>query len=473
MEKPEINLELCQGSFRIPTGEAIYNITVTGNGENSAVRVVEKIVATEGNGAAVVAKDSGDDYYKEISRDVFNDIGHMAKNLSASMMSLPAEDRRKKRTELDEAGEKIEDAKAKLRDIVTMTEKATMDILDQVEKVQDQTSEVKDLLSFLKEHRAFQVVANPDGDESAVTTPPPAAEIAAIRDMVAGLDLSVSPDPEAATYEFDIDTVLQTMYELCTNEAVKGHITTAREKVAESFNPGGFDADLNRRISGMLPDGDNFLPVPLPELFGAMADNCSDPTTVNLLKNMDKNRAAIFLDNSIPLEARQKEAADGAGEGAGSGDREEILARLDRLDEMCRTAPAAVSANMSVMTFEDQAAIFAKIEDAFAKASGINVDTSKITEVLSFQDLSGQQIMKIIKLLSDFQVQLLALVVSFGARIKSKEKDTSITVEESRRLAQDEVDRYLGGVSLDNEVTGDSGNLDQEMVNSMLEEFGF
>ncbi len=483
MEKPVINLELCQGSFRIPTSDAVYHITVCGGEGTSATRVVERIVETEGEGAVLPSPPSGDDdYYKEISNDVFHDIGQMAKNLSASMMSLPAEDRREKRTELNEAGEKIEDAKARLRDIVAMTEKATMDILDQVEKVQDQTGEVKDLLSFLKNHKAFQMVTSADegeGGEEEEAAPSVADEIAAIRELVAGIKVASSTGAvEPAAYEFDIDTVMQTMYELCTNEAVKSHINTVREKAGEIFDQDGFSADLNERIAGMNPDDDNFLPVPLSELLAAMAANCSDATTVNLLKNIDKNRAAIFLDDSIPLEARARSLPpeSGAGEDGGEEEKkEQALARLDEVAERVRAieANAGSAPNMSMMTMADQAEIFAKIEDAFSKASGINVDTSKITEVLSFQDLSGQQIMKIIKLLSDFQVQLLALVVSFGSRLKSKEKDTSLTVEESRKLAQEEVDRYLGEMNIEEEGAGDGGKLDQEKVNDLLEKFGF
>jgi len=467
MEKPVIKLELCEGSFRIPTNEAVYQISVASGAPMSATRVVEKIVETESDIPPAVLPQSGDDdYYEVISKDVFNDIGQMAKSLSSSMMSLPAEDRREKRTELDEAGEKIEDAKAKLRDIVNITEKATMDILDQVEKVQGQTGEVKEALSFLKEHPAFQnAVTATDEDEAA---PLLGDEIAGVRKMVAALDIPAGASA-GPVYTFDVDTVLQTMYELCTNEAVKGHITTARENAEEIFDAADFAADLNRRIAGMSADEDNFLPVPLPELLGAMAANCSDPTTVNLLKNMDKNRAAIFLDNSIPLEANAEE--EGGSEESGGEGLEEILSRLDRIEEEARNRAPVAEGNVGVMSHEDQASIFAKIEEAFSKASGINVDTSKITEVLSFQDLSGQQIMKIIKLLSDFQVQLLALVVSFGSRIKGKEENRKLTVEESRKLAQEEVDRYLGDVEEDEEV--DDGKLDQETVNKMLEEFGF
>jgi chemotaxis regulatin CheY-phosphate phosphatase CheZ len=446
------------------------------NGASSAHAVAERIVETEGDVPARLpapAGDGDDEYYREVSNDVFRDIGQMAKQLSASMMELPAEDRRAGRSNLDEAGEKIEDAKAKLRDIVDMTEKATMDILDQVEKVQAQTGEVKDVLSFLRDHKAFQVVAAEDG--GGAEAPAVSGDIARAREMLAALDTGGGGKDAAAGFAFDLDTVFQTMYELCTNEAVKGHLTTARERAAEIFDQDGFAADLNRRIAGLAPDGDNFLSVPIPDLLAALAANCSDQATVNLMKNMDKNRAAIFLDGTVPLEAVPAAASPGDAAGGEGGGKEEILALLDQAVEKARTLEARAGAvNGSVMSPEDKEEIFAKIEEAFARASGINVDTSKITEVLSFQDLSGQQIMKIIKLLSDFQVQLLALMVSFGSRLKYKEENAELTVEESRRLAQEEVDRYLGEAAAGDASAAEKGApLDQETVNRMLEEFGF
>lgn len=126
---------------------------------------------------------------------------------------------------------------------------------------------------------------------------------------------------------------------------------------------------------------------------------------------------------------------------------------------------------MSLMTIEDQNDIFQKIEDAFNVASSITDDISRITEALSFQDLSGQQILKIIKLLTDFQVQLLAIVVSFGSQLKMKEKNAGITVEESKRIAQEDVDRYLK--SMTTEEVGGDGSLDQDAVNDLLKGLGF
>ncbi|MCJ7602836.1 MAG: protein phosphatase CheZ, partial [Desulfobulbaceae bacterium] len=141
---------------------------------------------------------------------------------------------------------------------------------------------------------------------------------------------------------------------------------------------------------------------------------------------------------------------------------------LDKLPE--KTHGMRLPTGDSTMTLEDQREIFKRIEDAFGSAANISSDVSKIAEALSFQDLSGQQIMKIIKLLSDFQIQLIALVVSFGSQLKHKEMNKDITVEECKKLAQEDVDSYINKLSGTSE---EGGTLDQSTVNKMLEEMGF
>lgn len=125
--KPDIFLEIGAGFFRIPTSEAVYNITVLGSQESSVTRVVEKIVETEKeredsfaeNAMAAVSEGlsaAGDDeFYKSVSSEIYHDIGNLAKSLSVTIMDIPAEDRLGKRVELDEAGDKIEDAKKSVK----------------------------------------------------------------------------------------------------------------------------------------------------------------------------------------------------------------------------------------------------------------------------------------------------------------------------------------------------------------------
>jgi hypothetical protein len=234
----------------------------------------------------------------------------------------------------------------------------------------------------------------------------------------------------------------------------------------------------------------------LSDVLAALLISCSDPKTQNLLKKMDLNQAEIFLDQSLPLEVPPIEeieesasaaaaidpseavaAAPASGQGSDPRVAElgsmlsESLTLTGELTESLEQMRSGQVPGMSKMTIEDQNDIFKKIEDAFEVASAITDDISRITEALSFQDLSGQQILKIIKLLTDFQVQLLAIVVSFGSQLKIKEKNAGITVAESKRIAQEDVDKYLNSMTT-GEVGGE-GSLDQDAVNDLLQGLGF
>jgi len=374
-------------------------------------------------------------------------------------------------------------------------------------------------LLSLKTHSAFQaaaVAAGEEGAQSASVTLQNLQEkigqanalIVALQEEGGGageeeaaagevLDLAeAAPETVRRTrYLFALDTIFQTMYELCTNETVKTHITAARKKAGEIFDHNGFVDALGEKIENLAPDSDNFFTVPLSDVLSALLASCSDQKTQNLLKKMDLNQAEIFLDQSLPLEVPPTEEIEEAAPAAATppeagsaapvvsaqgadprvaevaGMLAESMALAGELTGNLEQMHAGAVPGMSLMTIEDQNDIFQKIEDAFNVASSITDDISRITEALSFQDLSGQQILKIIKLLTDFQVQLLAIVVSFGSQLKMKEKNAGITVEESKRIAQADVDKYLNSMTT-GEVGGD-GSLDQEAVNDLLKGLGF
>lgn len=499
IDRPEINLEISTGFFRISTDKVVYNITVLNSPETPATRVVQQIVSAErvpeslqpAGGAGEEYR--GEEFYKQISNDIYKDIGNLAKSLSSTIMELPAEDRKMKRVELDEAGEKIEDAKNQLRDIVSMTEKATMEIMDHVEKVQSQTADVKELLAQLKHHKAF-VSGEGEGDGGGSAAAAKVGELqeqlARVQELLEGLgndEASSAPAeagmPQKRRYLFNLDAVFQTIYELCTNETVKSHISAARAQADTIFDYDLFVDTISTTVSELVAE-DNFYNVPLTDVLGALLAACQEKKIQNLLKKMDTSQAEIFLDSVLPLEAPPTEEVAGAVaaepapapvgvDPARLTEFREALAAMATLVEEVAEEVANGGANvppgMSRMSLAAQVEIFNKIESAFTVATSICDDVTRITEALSFQDLSGQQILKIIKLLSDFQVQLLALVVSFGSQLKSKERNAEITAEESKRLAQEDVDRYLRGVT---EARAE-GPLDQDTVNKMLEEFGF
>ncbi|MBF0531403.1 MAG: protein phosphatase CheZ [Deltaproteobacteria bacterium] len=101
-----------------------------------------------------------------------------------------------------------------------------------------------------------------------------------------------------------------------------------------------------------------------------------------------------------------------------------------------------------------------------------------ILEALSFQDLSGQRIMKIVRLISDVQVQLLSLLVSFGTKIKQKQKEAKAITspKDTEVMAQAEVDRMLERVASPSDLLlgpEADGRLNQNAADGLLAELGF
>lgn len=379
-----------------------------------------------------------------------------------------------------------------------MTEKATMEIMDSVESVQAESINVKSLLGELKGHTAFNheiaedETADPDADDAVSPLISEVEELSTNIDkalvLVERLGVGESESEEApleieksSRYLFDLDVIFQTLYELCTNETVKDHITDARGKAAELFNITAFQDKISEKAVEYEADSDNYFDVPMSDVFQSLFAVCADKGTKNLLKKMDSGQSSIFLDQAIPLEVPEIEEVETevAGElapaQAVSAESVESIATLlngvkEGLFKIPETASAhASSSSCSTMTIADQQDVLNKIEAAFDVSTSITSDVSKITEVLSFQDLSGQQILKIIKLLNDFQVQLLAIVVSFGSQLKHKSENAELSPEESKVFAQEDVDKYIAGVP----ESSEGGMLDQDTVNTMLADFGF
>jgi chemotaxis protein CheZ len=104
---------------------------------------------------------------------------------------------------------------------------------------------------------------------------------------------------------------------------------------------------------------------------------------------------------------------------------------------------------------------------------------TRILETLSFQDLSGQRIKKVVSLIGDIQTQLLSILVSVNTKLKvhQENQDQSSDRETTEKMAQDEVDRALEKLSVDapSETLGPGAKnrLNQGAVNDLLSQLGF
>lgn len=557
---PEITLELSGGSLTIRTAEAIYRIVVAAGplaagAAQPALAAppaqpalppspapapapalpdddwdVPDIPAAAAAPAPASAVAGDEDYYRDLSQDMYREVGRLARRLSMSIRDVKLEPTGD--FDLENAGQRLEQAKDQLENVVKMTEQATLRIIDQGEAIQQAAERARGIMERMSVGAPSSV--GPEGEalndarqalgealqtlagylrEADQEPLQPALEKA--QALLAQLE-AAGPAEEAAaapsapapaapaktSYSFPLDLVFQTTYELCTNETVKKHIKAMWDTGAKAFDAAKIEEALNQ-LSPESPDEDNFLNLDLNGVLKALYQATGQEKFQQVLKKMASTVDQIFLEQNLPLEAIPQAAAPApepepapaaaAPAAGGLAVGPEFLAQVSDLVEEIRAGAAKL---MPPSLPVDLQTLWEKVEQAQEAHSALNVvepglvdelettlgvifnSVNSIIESLSFQDLSGQTIYRIVRLLTDFQVQLLAMVVSFGSKIKAKETKAEISPEESERMAQAEVDKVLDTLGVHEEETTAQGvesqaKLDQDAINDMLANMGF
>ncbi len=549
---PVVHLELTTGVFKIKAENAIYEIEV--KADSSLTQVVEKIVekevivekpvekivektvyvdkpveaAPEKETVEVTAEAEKtkepaavgtDEFYKEISEEMFNEIGKMARDLSISIKTPLDEDM--KSVDISQAGVDLESAKGKLQDIVKMTEKATMEIMDISENIQDGCDEIKKNLEEIQnlnfvgklEKEAQEVSGDEKGNVISVDVVIGVIEREEeLKKALMNLPLqNETEEPEAAeesqpeteaapetkvvkVYNFDIDVVFQTLYELCTNEQVKTHIKAMREECAEAFSIDDVLKEFSEAAPGVDVE-DNFFNFSLPDILKILFQNTSVEKYKKTLKKMHQSAANIFLDQTLPIEgsveekqvvvekqAEEPKKTESTSESADDPLQDLIILIDKNIDELNTHKENLINASGgadnnsedSGLVKEDHEKLITAIEATDTLIKKIIGNISRILESLSFQDLSGQQIKKILSVLSSVQVQLLSMLVTFGVKLKKKEEYEGLTDGDAEEFANKEVDKLKSKDSDDWEDEDDGdGPLDQNSVDDLLAELGF
>ncbi len=543
---PEITLELSGGSLTIRAAEAIYHIIVTSTAASQTQALpagsppppalppqqeaapqqgdddweeLDLTLPDEEQGAAepdrveaAAGAPDDEEYYRELSHDMYREVGRLARRLSMSIrdVDVPKVDG----LDLQEAGDQLEEAKDQLESVVKMTEQATLKIMDLGEEIQNAIDKARGVMERMQVDDGE--AEGEDGDQEAVKEAREqlAQALEAVEqylakageDPLAGLEQKVEelkaelakageqapepaeePAPQGPRYEFPMDLVFQTTYELCTNEAVKKHIKAMWDSGAKGFDAKVLEDAINAAVKEP-PDEDNFLNVPLKAVLKALFDAAKVDKFKQVLKKMASTADQIFLDQFLPMEAtpaKEQPAAPAKPAPAPAGPPPELAAKLDELlGEIKKArqelAPPQLPAGLKELLDKalasggaGRSSISAEMHRELEESLGmVFTAVNSIIEALSFQDLSGQAIYKIVRLLTDFQVQLLAMVVSFGTKIKTKEMKKEVTVDESEEMAQQEVDKVLSTLGVADEEEGPQ-KLDQESVNALLESMGF
>ena len=324
-----------------------------------------------------------------------------------------------------------------------------------------------------------------------------------------------APAPPAApktvtqtTYSFDVDVVFQTLYELCTNETVKDHIKAMRADQKAAFDQDAVKKNL-QDLAPTVDVEDNFFNFPINAILKGLFAASKNEKHKQVLKKMNQTASSIFLDTFLPIEGEVSEqevlvesesappepAPQLTGLPPETVDTildsvehiiTEIQKEKERLQQEAEAedeepAPPAMDLppGFTQVSQEDREQIISAIEAATTLVTTVGSKINGILESLSFQDLSGQRIFKIVRLIGNVQVQLLSLLVSFGAKIKQKDQmHKTGNVEDTERMAQAEVDRMLERISAPSTsepLGGPSaeGRLNQGAVDELLADLGF
>ena len=372
VQLPVYRLKLTSGVYRITTSSAIYEISLTADGMRAqGVHdiVASDFMATAADNAAAQPITVEDNFYREISEEMLQEIGKLARQLSISIKT-PVDMGDVKSVDLKRAGIDLETAKVQLQDIVAMTEKATMTIMDISDGIQDSCNTIR---KNLEEITGLGFVNTHELQKPSPSSGSPQS----VRDTMAGI--------------------------MRREEHLKGIL----ESVAE-------DSSQQRACTAQ--------------------------------KNMTD--ALKFIDKNLEMLGLEIDAVQDIYYGAGE--------------------------DFSVIRREDHDKLVRAVSSTDNVIHQIITNLSRILESLSFQDLSGQRIMRILAMLSNVQVQLLSILVSYGIKLRKRQAFRGVSLKETDELADREVERIK---SL---LTGDGGadskwddRLDQNAIDKLLADLGF
>jgi chemotaxis regulatin CheY-phosphate phosphatase CheZ len=435
---------------------------------------------------------------------------------------------------LSRTGADLEDAKGQLEEVVEITEQASIKIMDladliqaDVDTLQKQMSDLNNLGFLIEKDGQEESLEKPEISESGANGELFLEKFKELKNIVntISLDTGASPiapqiptTPPAPVKEvtpalskiiFSLDVVFQTLYEFCTNETVKKHIKEMRDDIANSdFDEGAIEGDLSD-LAHNIGEDDGLYNFPLKSLLKIIYTHTKSEKNKNNLKKMNQTIGSIFLDENLPLEGQVappeeaveevqvEEAApdpepitEGAEEGS-SPHEDRLKAIVNELDALVTAGNLPGSAgggaaasggngegSYTSIPTKDRDVIVSTLAASDKLIQNTTEHLTHIMEALSFQDLSGQRIKKIVALIGEIQVQLLSLLVSVDTKIKAHHEAPTKPrpKEETEKVAQAEVDKMLEKLNAEpSELKGPGAEnrLDQGAVNDLLSQLGF
>jgi chemotaxis regulatin CheY-phosphate phosphatase CheZ len=281
--------------------------------------------------------------------------------------------------------------------------------------------------------------------------------------------------PAAGVPRFSLADILQLLLEFCTNEKVKQHLRAVQGKQEAIFRGPEAERALSLLAAG-APQEEGFYQLPVEPALDLLKSHCEDERVKELFTKMASSADKLFPVTALPLEAREveEEFGDELPEFQGNlevASRWEALQKTLNLLAERRQAPGD---GRTARTGHCQDA--AKVQEVLDTVDRITGSLSRIIEALAFQDLSGQRLLKILKIIRQLQVQVLTLLVASGHKLRIKLDGQTLTPQESDQ-AREELNRLLKDFAPFPDQSAafapEEKPLDQNAINDILTSMGF
>jgi chemotaxis regulatin CheY-phosphate phosphatase CheZ len=425
------------------------------------------------------------EYYRQVSQEIYEGLGKLSKDINLSIQNLSLAEIIQ--TAMGSPGEGLDQARNQVTDVLMMTEQATMNIMDLVDQIRDDCRSVQSRLLKFKESRPSESLeeagAEPAIDHREQDLWDQLLSQAQEMDQLLSASAPLAPPageaapPSARVPVFALSEILQILLEFCTNEKVKQHLKAIQAKQDAIFRTAEAERAISLMAAGESVE-DGFHQLPVEPLLSLLQSHCDDDRVKDLLAKMAASADKLFPIPALPLEARELEEDFGDEPGEIAQESQELATlwetfqqNLRLLAEHRQNGAAGGAASPAQQMGQGE------VQDVLESVDRITQSLSRIVEALAFQDLSGQRLLKILKIIRQLQVQVLTLLVAAGHKLEVKMDDQSNLSHESD-LARKELEGMLTSVAppaTDDEFSGipDDQPLDQNAVNDLLTSMGF
>jgi chemotaxis regulatin CheY-phosphate phosphatase CheZ len=418
------------------------------------------------------------EYYRQVSRDIYEGLGKLAKDINLSIQDLSLAEIIQ--TAMGSPGEHLDQARNQVTDVLIMTEQATLNIMDLVDQIREDCQDVQTKLQNLTAQPPPAEAGEP-GEEAFPDKSPNQELWDEVLSQAGELDqLLRSPDtqevsPAAGVPIFSPADILQILLEFCTNEKVKQHLKAVQAKQDAIFRTTEAEQALSL-LAGSAPQEDGFYQLAVEPLLNLLKSHCEDDRVQELFTKMASSGGKLFPVAALPLEAQEmeEEFADELSDPPGNP---EVAARWEKLQQalklLAEQRHTCLGGGPAQRTHAGSAA---EVQEVLGTVDRITGSLSRIVEALAFQDLSGQRLLKILKIIRQLQVQVLTLLVAAGQKLLVNMDDQPLPSQECDQARQ-ELDRLLHTFAPppDQEMASpaDEQPLDQDAVNDLLTSMGF